>query len=360
MSVHIEVVQAQDLTGDQLSAWEEIQQTVAGLDSPYFHPAFTRAVAAVRDGVEVAVCRQGGAPIAFFPYQRSMRSVGRPVGDPLSDFQAIIARAEWPCEPLELLRACRLSSWKFDHLVDSQPEFHRYAWQQAESPYVDLSAGFAAYAAGLKHRRKYLMVPERQGRALARDHGPVRFEHHVADPAVLDTLVAWKEQQYRRTRVPNVLGVSWRRQLLERLLQSTDEDFSALLSVLYVAERPVAINYSLRSRAVLHSWFPAYDRGFARYSPGVLLFIRLFQAAAELGIRRVDLGKGFGVHKHRYASGASIVLEGAVDTRATVATMRRLWYRTRQRVLASRLYPHLRAPARMVSDVLGRFGFRQA
>ena len=160
---------------------------------------------------------------------------------------------------------------------------------------------------------------------------------------MLDTLLEWKERQYRRTRASNVFRIRWRRRLLEHLLQHADEAFSCLLSVLYVADRPIAINYSLRSRAVLHSWFPAYDTSFARYSPGTLLFIQIFKAATTLGVRRIDLGKGFGVHKQRYATGASIVLEGTIDSHATVAAMRRRWHLARQRMLQSRFYPALRA-----------------
>ena len=166
--MRIDVVPARDLNAAQLRAWCEIQGAVQAFDSPYFHPEFTRAVAAVRSGVEVAVCEDAGQPVAFFPFQRFMRRMGRPVGDPLSDFQALIGRPEMLCDPLELLQACRLSSWRFDHLVDVQPAFRSHAWHEAESPYVDLSAGFDAYAAQLRHRRKYLSLPERKWKALAR------------------------------------------------------------------------------------------------------------------------------------------------------------------------------------------------
>ena len=53
---------------------------------------------------------------------------------------------------------------------------------------------------------------------------------------------------------------------------------------------------------IYHSWFPAYDERFAKVSPGLLLLHEIFRAAPDLGITRVDLGKGGAHYKTYYAS----------------------------------------------------------
>ena len=197
--MHIRAIPADALTPDQIALWSEAQQNNPLLDSPYFRPEFTRAVSAVRRGVEVAVLETAGIPVGYFPFQRALRGTGRPVGAPLSDFQALISRDELVCDPSELLRACRLSAWHFDHLLTSQTCFGQFARRRVESPYVDLSDGFAAYASRLRHRYKYVVAPQRKLRCLEREHGPLRFEPHVADRSILATLFRWKSDQYRRT-----------------------------------------------------------------------------------------------------------------------------------------------------------------
>jgi CelD/BcsL family acetyltransferase involved in cellulose biosynthesis len=351
--MQIRAIPAAALTEDQIAFWSDAQEGNPLLDSPYFRPEFTQAVSAVREGVEVAVLEKGGIPIGYFPFQRASRSTGRPVGAPLSDFQALISREELVCEPTELLRACRLSAWHFDHLLASQACFGQFVRRRVESPHVDLSEGFEGYASHLRHRHKYLVAPRRKWRCMERECGPLRFEPHVADPAILSALFRWKSDQYRRTHSRDIFAWSWTRRLLEKLLEYRGASFSPMLSVLYAGKRVVAIHYGLRSGSVLHSWFPAYDRALARFSPGLLLFLEIFKASSALGIRRVDLGKGDGVHKHRYMSGSTFVLEGTLDAGGSVALLKRICRWAAERIRTSKAYAPIRAQARFVGNLMG-------
>ena len=59
--------------------------------------------------------------------------------------RVLSTRLMWNGTPEELLRACKMSVWQFDHLVEGQRPFERYATAVAPSPVIDLTAGFAAY-----------------------------------------------------------------------------------------------------------------------------------------------------------------------------------------------------------------------
>ena len=90
----------------------------------------------------------------------------------------------------------------------------------------------------------------------------------------------------------------------------------------------------MRSAKVLHYWFPAYDRDYARYSPGVILLAELARAAPGLGIDTIDLGKGDADYKRRFATGGVQLLEGRIERPSLLAiwrTARRLWRRARAR-----------------------------
>src|SRR4051794_1927476 len=121
------------LKGDEIAAWSAIQRGNSVFSSPYFRPEFTQLVASVCSDVEVAVLEESSAPIGFFPFQRSRFSVGLPVGSLINDFQGIIAPPEMEIEPRELLRACRLSSWRFNHLLPAHASFNEHAWVSEDS-----------------------------------------------------------------------------------------------------------------------------------------------------------------------------------------------------------------------------------
>lgn len=53
-------------------------------------------------------------------------------------------------DPQELLRACGLSVFEFDHLVEEQKPFGRYVTGTFASPVIDLKVGEGNYAEWLR------------------------------------------------------------------------------------------------------------------------------------------------------------------------------------------------------------------
>ena len=68
-------IPAKELTPDLVEAWSRRQRAGAEVDSPFFRPEYTLAVAAQRDDVFVAVVEQQGEPVGFLPYQEREQSV---------------------------------------------------------------------------------------------------------------------------------------------------------------------------------------------------------------------------------------------------------------------------------------------
>ncbi len=350
MQVH--TMNPSELTREQIAAWSAIQRANPQLASPYFRPEFTQCVAAVRPTAEVAVMTAAGETVGFLPFGRTSRTTGLPVGSLLSDFHGVIACRSADYEPAELVRACGLTSWRYDHLVTSDPQFKRYTRRHADSPYADLSLGFAAYVAALSPR-----VPSdlrRKRNRLEREVGRARFEPHVADPALLKTLFDWKSQQYRRTGVLDVLDFPWVRKLLERVLTHDSDDFSGIMPVLYAGDEVVAIAYAMRSHHVMHYWFTAYNPRYQRYSPGKQLLMELLRHAAELGVTRFDLGKGPEEYKRSFRSGGTIVAEGVIDRSPVKAGVRRVFHAVCDCLGATGIRTHFKKPGQAVYKLRGR------
>ncbi len=357
--MHVIVRHFDELTAAQLDTWAQFQQAEAALESPYFRPEFTRCVASVRNDVRVAVLSQHGQPAGFFPFQLAARRVARPVAARLSDYQGVICRPGLAFDAAELIRRCGLSAWHFDHLIASQQPFQPFHRLTDLSPQLDLSGGWDAYCGSLrKSGADELRQTLRKARKLDRELGPLRFELHAADPGLLDLLVDWKSQQYRRTRVMDVFAFEWTVELLRAVVACQDESFAGLLSVLFCGDRPVAMHLGMRSFGVLHWWFPSYDWELARYSPGRVLLVQLIKTAAASGIRTIDLGRGVAPYKARAMSSAVRVAEGSVDLRPLARRLRHGWANTKDWIRSSPIYGPTRVPARILYQVREWMAFR--
>jgi CelD/BcsL family acetyltransferase involved in cellulose biosynthesis len=215
--------------------------------------------------------------------------------------------------------------------------------------------GFEAYLAQLRARSpKFTRTTLAKERKLGRDVGEVRYVHDERDPAVLRTLIGWKSAQYRRTGRSDRFAHAWITRLVEQLFHTRGASCAGLLSVLYCGGRPVAAHFGLRSERVLACWFPAYDTAFAKYSPGLVLHLRMAEGAAAQGVAHLDLGRGEKEYKNSLKTRDLSVSEGWVTRRHPVALghrARRAPIRALRNTVLSR--PELFGPADRLLKRLG-------
>jgi CelD/BcsL family acetyltransferase involved in cellulose biosynthesis len=343
----------------EIEAWSRIQASNPSLQSPYFRPEFTQAVAAVRNDVFVGIIEGDDEPLGFLPFQRSAFGFGKPVGGPLSDFQGVIAAPGFVWDAEDLIRGCGLRAWDFDHLLAEQEMFAPYRSVTAESPYLDLSDGFERYIQERKEAGSSLITKIRKSeRKLARDAGEIRFEMNANHPEVLQQLFDWKSRQYRRTNNIDIFSIPWIVRLIEHLIGASTRDFAGSLMALYANDILIAAQVGMRSRGVLHWWFPAYSHEFASYSPGILLLLKVAEHAASAGIQRIDLGKGDEFYKRRLASGATILAEGTVEVKSLVTSLRRARRKTEDWLRQSPLRSAARVSARWLRKIERRQRFQ--
>lgn len=318
----ISVVSPRELDATALRRWHCLQQANPLLASPFYSPGFVLAAADVRRDVRVAVIEDEHGVAGFFPFQRQW-GAGRPVGDYLSDHHGVIADRSAGWDWLELLRACGLAYWRYDHLCAQQRPpgpVHR-----GSSPALDLQHGFEAWQAGrLAAGARRLGELPRKARKLAREVGPLRFEANARDPRILDEVIALKSAQCVRTGARDCFAPAWARDLVHRIGATDEPDFGGRLSVLYAGDQLVAAHFGMRSRDVWHWWFPVYSHAHAAWSPGSLLLLRVAEAAAAEGHRVLDLGKGDEPYKASFADAALPLLEGCVAREALATRLRAL------------------------------------
>ncbi|MEU6118335.1 GNAT family N-acetyltransferase [Streptomyces sp. NPDC047117] len=321
----ISVYRPGELSGAARAAWTAVQSQAhllgaPDLGNPFLAPEFALAVGRCRRGVRIAVIREDGEPAAFLPFHRTALGVGRAIGLGVSDAQGLVHRPGFQWDSRELLHACGLAVLEFDHLVEGQKPFEEHPLQTFPSPVIDVDQGFEAYLGRLrKQSPKFTRTTLAKERKLGRDVGEVRYVHDERDPAVLQTLIDWKSAQYRRTGRSDRFARPWITHLVEQLFHTRTDSFAGVLSVLYAGGKPVAAHFGLRSDRILACWFPAYDPAYAKFSPGLILHLRMAEGAAADGMSHLDLGRGEKEYKDSFKTREIQVSEGWVTRRHPVA-----------------------------------------
>lgn len=315
------VVHPDELGPGEIASWRSMQYRTPSFANPFLSPEFVIAVGQFRPGTRVAVLSDGTSAVGFFPFEQRRFGAGGPIAAGLTDCQGLIHAPGVRWDARELLRACRLSVWQFDHLVDGQHPFEGYRTAIRPSPIIDLAGGFDSYYEKLGTRSPQLCKNlERKARKLAREAGELRFVPDSGDKSALRTLLAWKSIQYRRTAQVDIFARPWIAGLAEALFDTRSSHFSGLLSVLYAGDVPVAAHFGLRCAHILAHWFPAYDTGFGRYSPGLILHVRMAELTPSMGVRVIDLGTGVQRYKEELKSGDIFVGAGVVTGGSLLAS----------------------------------------
>ena len=344
---HHHVVEMEELSSAHIGRWLELRASNPALDSPYFHPAFSAAVAATRPGVRVTVGETAdGSVVSFLPVQFDKRTC-HPAGWPAADFQGPICAPDVDFDIEAALRAAGALQYEFDHMRGESSRLERWIVARQQSPYLDVSGGLDGYLSRASRSGKDKVSEARRlHNKLEREYGTVRFVAHSDDAALLDSLIAMKRRQYAETGARDYFAANHRLELVRRLLSLREVEFGGMLSAVYAGPDLLAAHFGLRAGRVLHWWFPAYDPAFARFSPGWVLLRAVIQAAPEMGVERIDLGRGLDDYKRRAMTGYELVSQGTVirnPLRRRTASARR---RFAQAAKSSPVAPALRSVVR--------------
>jgi CelD/BcsL family acetyltransferase involved in cellulose biosynthesis len=312
--MRVSVVRPDELSQDDIASWHAMQSATPSLANPFLSAEFAIAVGQFRPSTRVAILSEGAGTVGFLPFDRGRFGTGAPVAPGLTDSQGLVHAPGLQWDARELLRACRLDMWRFDHLAAEQYPFERYRQGVRPSPVIDLAGGFDVYYEKLRARSpQFCKTVERKARKLEREAGPLRFVADCDDLAVFRRVMAWKSLQYQRTGQVDLFTRPWIAGLVEVLFGSRGSRLSGLLSVLYASDVPVAAHFGLRGGDVLAHWCPAYDTAYGKYSAGLIMHLRLAELTASAGVRTIDMGTGVQRYKEELKSGDLFVGFGAVS-----------------------------------------------
>lgn len=316
-SLKVDIAAIETLGDADWAIWRAMLEANPALASPYFRPEFARAAGRACPGAAVAVFSRGGETVGFFPHQRRGGAM-QPLAAPMNDYHGIIAfPGEAPSleEAAEVLGAARLNltAW-----VGPTGLGEDRRTVQVE---LDQSGYDGWYAERRTSFGKFFKDKERARRSMEAELGPLRVEHGLRDPALLDWLIDLKRDQYRRTGRHDIFACGWTADLLHALLKEEGEGLGGSLAALWAGDRLTAVEYALHAGDQYHFWFPGYEPSLARCSPGILLSLDTMRLASVHGYRTFDFGFEGEHYKKYFCNGFKVVREAVVLKPGLGATM---------------------------------------
>jgi CelD/BcsL family acetyltransferase involved in cellulose biosynthesis len=295
-ALSIDAVSPSALGPADIAAWQAIQAADPALDSPFLSHDWALTVERVQAGrrgaIRVAVVREDGDAVGFFP-ARVVGSTAMPVGAPMCDYQGLVARPGVALDAKNLVAALGVQRLDFSHMLADQPAFTAFSRGAVTSYGIDVADGYAAYEAQRREAGSGVLKDiDKRRRKVEREAGPVRFQALADCPKAFDLLLDWKRQQYRATGQTVIFDAPWTVALLRALHGQAGGDFGGGLFTLHIGDQLAAIQFHLRGARTLHAWIIAHDEAFERYSPGLILFQEILRWMDDTPFTGLDLGAG--------------------------------------------------------------------
>ena len=294
-------------------AWGDFASCSSLPVSPFLTWEFFDCVDRVRQDVEVVVLRESGEVVGCFPFQRRKRRQGLPAAALLNDLHGPIAVDANNLNFTRVLRTAELSRFDFHSSPIKPRNCNGYSAHAVPAFRAELGFRAGEYVDCLRGERYSVRQQLRKASAMERNIGPLRLEWRTMDEEVFAALQSWKSLQYQAMGIVDLFAIPWTCELLRRLLSLESNSVHGQLSALYAGNVLVAVHYGLRCGDTLHSWFPAYSLEYAKYSPGMELFLQLAARGPSEGVTTLDLGYGAEPFKEKLTNRHYSVQCGSVD-----------------------------------------------
>ncbi|AKG20657.1 GNAT family N-acetyltransferase [Calothrix sp. 336/3] len=321
----IQIISADKLTKEHLSVWSYIQQNNPLLGSPYFSPEYTSIVAEAKGDVLVAIIKDAGEIVGFFPFEKNSWPIARPVAWQIADYQTLVLKSGFNFDIREFVESCNLKIWNFCNMPNTilpEQQFHKL--REEPSYIIDVSAGYDSYIEERNLRSDWIKKTIKMMRKVERDLGEIRFVPQLDDESVLNLMMRWKSEQYARMNTYDRFQIDWLKQVVEKVYATRNERFEGMLSALYIGDQVAGIEFGMRTPSVLHSWFSIYNQDFYKYSPGMILQLKIIEYVASQGMKHIDIGAGTDNYKERVANNSITICHGYIEIPSVITTVRNL------------------------------------
>ncbi len=345
-----------ELNDEHVQRWRAFQLDSGASTSAFTSGEFVQTYGRHMPNARVLVVEDAGRIIGYLALERGRFRSAKALGLGLTDMQCCLLAPDSEVTIADVLSAARIDSFRFDRMQCHSIRDQNLLFQNdLQSPFIDISVGWESWIAEKQSTSRSRFRRLRQLiRQLERDHGPIEFTLMSASHADLDTLIAWKSAQYRRTGRRDRFADERFRRVLHDLLDTQTDAFHPVLAKLCANERVVALDFGIRHLETLSGWFPAYDLDFAKYSVGNICMYKQVENGSSVGIKRIDLGVGEASYKDSFMNNSETLHSGMIARPSIGAAAQ--WCRYLPTEIAVNVItssPRMRATARSALNKVG-------
>ena len=356
--VKFQIVKLSEMPQCEFEMWQSICDQNPNFRSPYFQPAFTKCVARVRDDAFVILATQDGHRRGYLPVQVNLSKHAMPIGGKLNDLHGMICDQDFNFDIDSMLAATGLKSYSFHSACVGIQGFETNQFETLQSPTIDLASGVDKYLDWVKRQSVTVRRQGQKTRKMISEVGPLRFDFHTEDESTFERVIELKREQYLRTKTFDLFSLDWALDLVGQIYRTNKEEFSGVLSVLWAGDELIAGHMGLRSKSVLHYWFPVYNNRFAKYSPGIQLLLEMCKGAAHSGLESIDLGYGNQEFKQKLSNTHYDSVCGKLATSRISFSASRQWHFAKKWMMSTAVRPHVKNVVRTINPSFGHWVFR--
>ncbi len=305
-----DVIHPRALREPDAAAWRGFCAAEPAFANPLLGPEFAGIVGEVREDARVAVFREGGEARGFLAFHRRPHGLAQPIGSAFSDYQALVTAPGVRLDGGEALAAAGISGLRLTGLIDPHRAFPAARPSALQGFVIAPEPDAEAYYAWMREANsKRFKNWRRLQNKLEREWGEVILTASDRSPDVLDQLISWKRDQFRRTGSHDIFRPAWTRALFRKVFEA-EGDVRGLLISLHAGGKLVAGHFGIAVGRRAHGWLSVFNPEAAGCGPGQVLAFRTAELFEALGLDSYDLSPGYAHYKAPFATGIVEVSEG--------------------------------------------------
>lgn len=332
LSETCEVLTPKEMTDQDRREWKQLQQSNFQYNTPLLSPEFMDLIAQTRDDVRCILVKQNERLGAILPIYERHFGLIRPVGAPFSDYAGPIVAKGTDLSLERIIALSGYSAFRSNATLLTANELSAVETETASRSFIihlngqsaedHLETHRAAHAKRYKNFRRLM-------NKLERECGDIDFVHGPAKDLPVETLLAWKSEQFLREGLLDITQSRNSADILNKVSKldaSETNGLSGFMTGLKINGKLIVGHFGVRDDTNFHPWISAYDPAFEDYSPGLLLLYKIVEEMGQMGLETYDLSTGHESYKKYFCSAARYTKDVNVTVRSGAGQAQKLSY----------------------------------
>ncbi len=305
-AMHFQIAHYEHLSAADVEQWRNLSRQHPDYDSALLTPEFSEVISQIRKDVRIVLARSGDTIVALLPVHLRPDGLARPIGAPFCDYSGPLLEKSSPVLPFELVRQAGIAAFASPAMPDpwdmSSPEISVTERDGLLDNHIirsgNLDSTTLLEAQRARHPKRFKNF-RRLRSQVEREVGPLRYEWGRPRPEVLDQLLKYKQEQYRKSGLVDLTTATEPARILNAVASSKH----AFQTSLWLGETLLSGHFGIRVGTSFHPWIAAFNPAYSQYSPGNLLLLQVLETMHEMGLETYDLANGHDHYKKYFANG---------------------------------------------------------